>query len=724
MIRCAARRLAAGNGRLLTEHGGWKVQLALCVDRQPTEYAESARERAYREFAEAWGQATRNQLKVPRVATIESKITHKIVPSKERKVAKSDSEAESWVDATGELDALLASEIALVPTRRRVKRGGQEAKQVEKVNVDGDVRNVERLARKWLFLAVKHRQEGWKLPTTDLYHGDGLRETLQRICAEQLGEAYAPYFVGYAPFFYRTVPFQGVGGHSDVRGNKRGALRVRVFGRPLLPCGSLRHVLRARPHDRAVLCRLRRGGGRKALGAHQGAAHCRRRVDEAGLRHPGGRGLLLAVRVRLALRGVGGAARLLAAGVYGPERADCGGDRWVLRAASGHTGSGGSSGIGRETALQLLLWKCKVVITGRDKTRGANAIEYLRKNARVGFDMIQYVEMDLNDPKSIKRAADEILRTNSSIDFLINNAGVAGSPTINAHKKESMFATNFLGHFHLTKLLTSALVRDRARIINVSSIAHYHYDPSGDPLFSGGKSTQLPPQTSAKVYYGRSKLFNMWHAQALQRRFDKLPDEAKGVACFSCGPGIVSTPLLERYSSLVLPSVVYAVIRCFTKRPKDGANTLLYLCSAPMQQLTPGAYYYECRLGYVSKHAQDVAKQEALYAVADKMTGIVDFRRDAGAAGQVERLRARRPVGPKQAVDAHAHAYPLLLAGRIDEEGLLVESEKGDGEGLGEHAQGPAGDLGRPEEPKQLAGHVGIGQLQPQLLLDEPAVVA
>ncbi|GBE58881.1 short-chain dehydrogenase, putative [Babesia ovata] len=290
----------------------------------------------------------------------------------------------------------------------------------------------------------------------------------------------------------------------------------------------------------------------------------------------------------------------------------------------GHTAviTGGTGGVGRETALQLLLWRCKVVILGRDKTRGANAVEYLRQKANVGFvpsNMIQYVEMDLNDKKSIAMAAEEILRTNASIDFLINNAGIADDATLNAYKMETMFAANFLGHFYFTELLMDALKRDKARIINLSSVAHYDYDPNDDPLLKGGDTMELSGKANFRTYYGRSKLFNIWHTQSLQRRFDRLDKEDRGVVCFSAAPGIVATPLLRNYMLRFVPPMCIAIGWCFTKTPKDGANTTLYLCSAPLEELTPGGYYYECKLGYVSKHAQDVPKQEALYALAERM---------------------------------------------------------------------------------------------------------
>ncbi|KAK1444517.1 hypothetical protein BgAZ_104230 [Babesia gibsoni] len=213
-------RLAATVPKAFTEHGGWKIQVALCVDRQPTEFVESEYDAVYRQFFESWCRTTKNQLKVPKLATIESKITHKIVPSKEDHSTVVKEKTEDSYEPTGELESLLAAEIKLTPTRRRTQSTQESTVAHSKINVDEDIRNVDRLAQDWLFLVVKHRNFGWMLPTADLYHGEGLRQTLKRICEVQLGQSYKPYFLGYAPFLHRTFPFKSEQGQSDILGNK------------------------------------------------------------------------------------------------------------------------------------------------------------------------------------------------------------------------------------------------------------------------------------------------------------------------------------------------------------------------------------------------------------------------------------------------------------------------------------------------------------------------
>lgn len=226
-MRVSSARLFAPAFKSLTEHCGWKIQIALCLERQPTRFVESKVDVLYREFIESWCLGTKNELKIPRLTTIESKITHKILPSKEDTAKNLPSQEEDNSEPTGELEALLASEIKWTP-RRRGKKVAQKDEIVQsKVNIDEDVRNIERLATEWLFLAVKYRNSGWMLPTADLYHEDSLRQTLQRICREQLGEAYEPYFLGNSPCLHRTLVFTSNNQYSDILGNKIFYFRAR-----------------------------------------------------------------------------------------------------------------------------------------------------------------------------------------------------------------------------------------------------------------------------------------------------------------------------------------------------------------------------------------------------------------------------------------------------------------------------------------------------------------
>jgi retinol dehydrogenase 12 len=77
--------------------------------------------------------------------------------------------------------------------------------------------------------------------------------------------------------------------------------------------------------------------------------------------------------------------------------------------------------------------------------------------------------------KSVKECARSLLTNESTIDILINNAGVATQKS-NGKTKDGIQTTlqvNYLGHFILTLLLLPKMKSSsNCRIINVSSIAH------------------------------------------------------------------------------------------------------------------------------------------------------------------------------------------------------------------------------------------------------------
>jgi NAD(P)-dependent dehydrogenase (short-subunit alcohol dehydrogenase family) len=89
---------------------------------------------------------------------------------------------------------------------------------------------------------------------------------------------------------------------------------------------------------------------------------------------------------------------------------------------------------------------------------------------------VTFVEIDLADNSSVRKAAAKIKATTNKIDKLINNAGIMGVETFSTSKDgiETQFATNHVGHFLLTNLLMGELVAAAkgATIVNLSSKGH------------------------------------------------------------------------------------------------------------------------------------------------------------------------------------------------------------------------------------------------------------
>jgi NAD(P)-dependent dehydrogenase (short-subunit alcohol dehydrogenase family) len=142
--------------------------------------------------------------------------------------------------------------------------------------------------------------------------------------------------------------------------------------------------------------------------------------------------------------------------------------------------TGANKGIGFEVARQLLREGFHVFLGARDEKAGKAAAEKLNQETRkTGKDERQgsltFLRIDIADPKSIKRAAEEFSKQSDRLDVLINNAGIlldndkdvlAIAPEI----FETTLRTNSLGALLVSQAFVPFLKKsDTPRIVNVSS---------------------------------------------------------------------------------------------------------------------------------------------------------------------------------------------------------------------------------------------------------------
>ncbi len=129
--------------------------------------------------------------------------------------------------------------------------------------------------------------------------------------------------------------------------------------------------------------------------------------------------------------------------------------------------TGGSSGIGKETARNLIEKGARVVITGRD----ANKLE----NVAHELGAIPLL-FDISDLKSIPTKAKEALGLLSGkIDVLINNAGIGVFPVLGEISEQNLldvYNTNVFGLVLLTQeILPVFQTQNAGNIINIGSTA-------------------------------------------------------------------------------------------------------------------------------------------------------------------------------------------------------------------------------------------------------------
>lgn len=83
--------------------------------------------------------------------------------------------------------------------------------------------------------------------------------------------------------------------------------------------------------------------------------------------------------------------------------------------------TGGTGGLGFETAKSLLLTGAKIFITARSEEKGQAAVEALSSKGRGAA--AEFIVMDLASLKSVRSAAAEFKKRSDRLDVLITNAG-------------------------------------------------------------------------------------------------------------------------------------------------------------------------------------------------------------------------------------------------------------------------------------------------------------
>ncbi len=184
--------------------------------------------------------------------------------------------------------------------------------------------------------------------------------------------------------------------------------------------------------------------------------------------------------------------------------------------------TGGSSGIGFETARKLKALGAKVTITGRNRERLAQAAEELGVTAIVS---------DQGSIEDISALADQVKANDGHTDILFINAGVAAFAPVE-HTTEAQFDqmtnVNYKGAFFTLQKFIPVL-RDGASVINLSSINAYTGMPNTAAYAASKAALNALTRTAATELAPRKIRVNSVNPGPVQTEiFGKLgmPDEA------------------------------------------------------------------------------------------------------------------------------------------------------------------------------------------------------
>jgi NAD(P)-dependent dehydrogenase (short-subunit alcohol dehydrogenase family) len=264
-----------------------------------------------------------------------------------------------------------------------------------------------------------------------------------------------------------------------------------------------------------------------------------------------------------------------------------GGGRWTAADVPDQHGriaiiTGGTGGLGLETARVLATRGATVVLAGRDPAKLGKASGGLVA-AQPGAS-VQTAEVDLASLESVRKAAAELAARFPNIDLLINNAGVMMPPYgLTKDGYELQFGTNHLGHFALTGLLIRQLLATPgSRVVTVSSNAHR----TGRIDFADLNSSRRYRRMAA---YGQSKLANLMFTYELQRRLDTAKEQTIALAAH---PGTARTDLTRHMSPLsnaVMGPRFAALTSRFVQNAAMGALPIVRAATDPAA--VGGTYY-------------------------------------------------------------------------------------------------------------------------------------
>lgn len=280
--------------------------------------------------------------------------------------------------------------------------------------------------------------------------------------------------------------------------------------------------------------------------------------------------------------------------------------------------TGANSGIGFEAARILAGQGAHIILAVRSPEKGAETVAALSKVP--GHGQLEVVLLDLASLASVAACAAEVAARHTTLDLLINNAGVMTPPYGHTEDGfELQLGINHLGHFALTgRLLPLLLSTPGSRVVTVSSLAHRKGRIDFGNL-NGERGYRR------MEFYRQSKLANLLFAVELDKR---LKVHGHGVKSLACHPGISATNLFK-FKGREAPGFLLRLTERLYQSAAQGARPTLHAALAP--ELEGGEYIGPDgknqmkgmpTLETPAPQVQDAALRQRLFQLSEELTGV------------------------------------------------------------------------------------------------------
>ncbi|MED6145896.1 hypothetical protein PIB30_029380 [Stylosanthes scabra] len=279
--------------------------------------------------------------------------------------------------------------------------------------------------------------------------------------------------------------------------------------------------------------------------------------------------------------------------------------------------TGGTSGIGAETARVLAKRGARVVLPARN-LKGAEDTKARILSEFPDAD-VMVMPLDLSSLTSVSNFVSHFHSLRLPLNLLINNAGkFPHEHLMSEDGVEMTFATNYLGHFLLTKLLMKTMIETaektgvQGRIVNVSSSIHAWF--SGDAIsYLASISRNNISDYDATRAYALSKLANVFHTTQLARTLQEM---GANVTVNCVHPGIVRTRLTREREGF-LTDMGFFLSWMFLKTIPQAAATTCYVATHPRLYNVSGKYFADCNEARTSTLGSNSTQASRLWAFSE-----------------------------------------------------------------------------------------------------------
>ncbi|UTW61909.1 SDR family NAD(P)-dependent oxidoreductase [bacterium SCSIO 12741] len=259
--------------------------------------------------------------------------------------------------------------------------------------------------------------------------------------------------------------------------------------------------------------------------------------------------------------------------------------------------TGATSGIGKETAANLLRQGIQVLLLARNASKADQVCQELHH--ATANPSVDYLQVDLAEMKQVQEIIGAIQKKVTGIDILINNAGLM---TLNREESpdgiELVMAVNHLAVMILTEGLLGTM-RERSRIVMLNSVAHRAGKWTGDLNLKEGWSVARS--------YGNSKLANLMYAYHLAREL-----RSKMITVNAVHPGVVGSGFGQQWGGFM--KYGWKVAKPFMLTSAQGAKYPSHLALSEEVEGISAKYFKKGKMVQSSSDSynQEISKEVLL----------------------------------------------------------------------------------------------------------------